>query len=77
VRTVIVVGVVVATALVFSSAWFLLRPYLYRVALARTTVIAVVSGGLILLGLTPVRILLSSALVGALIGGKPSSSGSS
>jgi chromate transporter len=73
VRVVIAGGVVIATALVFSSAWFLLRPYLYRVVLARTVVIAAVSGGLLVLDLTPVRILLLSALVGALMGQKSSS----
>lgn len=73
VRVVIVVGVVAATALVFSSAWFLLRPYLRRVSIARTLVVAAVSGTLLVLGLTPVRILLSSAIVGALIARRPAS----
>jgi len=69
VRMALAVGVLVATLLVFSSAWFLLRPYLYVSVFARTAVIVVVSGALLLAGLTPVRILLLSAAVGAMLGG--------
>jgi len=70
VRVILAVGVLVATLLVFSSAWYLLRPYLYKVMLLRTTVLVCVAGGLLLLGLTPVRILLISAATGAALGGQ-------
>jgi chromate transporter len=68
VRVVLALGLLVATVLVFSSAWYLLRPYLSRAALARTGVVVILSGGLLLAGVTPVRILLWSAALGAAIG---------
>jgi len=70
VRMALAIGVLVATLLVFSSAWYLLRPYVYASVLARTAIIIIVSGALLLAGVTPVRILLVSAAVGAAIGGR-------
>jgi len=68
VRMIIAVGVLAATLLVASSAWHLMRPYLNRASARRASVIAAAVGGLLLLGVTPVRILLVAAALGALIG---------
>lgn len=68
VRLAIAVGVLAATVLVASSAWYLMRPYLNRASAPRASIIAAVVGGLLLLGTTPVRVLLVSAAVGALLG---------
>jgi chromate transporter len=68
VRVLIAVGVLVATALVLSTAWHLLRPYTTRSTVVRTAVIAAVVVGLLAAGVTPVRILLAAALVGMVMG---------
>jgi hypothetical protein len=68
VRIALAVGILAATVLVLSSAWILLRPHLSASVLARTTVIIILSGALMLAGLTPVRILLLSAAAGAMLG---------
>jgi chromate transporter len=68
VRMALAVGVLLATLLVFSSAWYLLRPYLNRSVLGHTVIIAVVAEVLVLVGVTPVRILLLSACLGAALG---------
>jgi len=68
VRTLLAVGVLVATLLVFSSAGSLLRPYIRRSAVARASIIAIASGAMLLAGVTPVRILLLSAALGAIVG---------
>ena len=68
VRLIIAVGVLVATILVAASAWHLIRPYLNRVAGPRAALIAAIVVALMVIGATPVRILLASAAVGALIG---------
>jgi chromate transporter len=68
VRFLIAAGVLAATGLVASSAWYLLKPYLNRSAAARTGIIAVVVGALLLLDVTPVRVLLVAAAIGALLG---------
>jgi len=59
----------VATVLVLASAGSLLRPYARRHALIRSTIIAVVAAVMFLADVTPVRILLLSAALGAIIGG--------
>lgn len=69
VRTLLAVGVLVATLLVFSSAGSLLRPYVRRSALWRSVIVAVFATALLLADVTPVRILLLSAVLGAIIGG--------
>ena len=68
VQMLLAIGVGVATALVFSSAWFLLRPYLGRSRLLPTGVVVLLSVALLSIGVTPVRILLLSGVAGALVG---------
>jgi chromate transporter len=68
VRVIIAVGVLVATVLVASSAWYLMRPYLNRASAWRAAIIATVVGVLSWLDVTPVRIFLLSAAIGALMG---------
>jgi chromate transporter len=70
VRMALAAGIVVATLLVFSSAWYLLQPHLRRPGLRFTVIIVIVSGALLALGVTPVRILLVSAVAGAALGGR-------
>lgn len=67
VRALIMVALLVATVLVLSTAWHLLRPYARRSNAVRTGSIAVVVVGLLLAGVTPVRILLVAAVVGMVI----------
>jgi chromate transporter len=69
VRMLLAIGVLVATVLVLASAGSLLRPYARRHALIRSAVIAVVAAALFLADVTPVRVLLLSAALGAIIGG--------
>jgi chromate transporter len=68
VRVIIAVGVLAATALVASSAWYLMRPYMNRRSAWRAAIIAAVVAVLSWLDATPVRIFLVSAAIGALIG---------
>ena len=68
VRMLLALGVLVATLLVFSSAGSLVRPYVRRPAIARASIIAIVSGAMLLAGVTPVRILLLSAALGGIVG---------
>jgi hypothetical protein len=68
VRALLAIGVVAATVLVLSSAWFLLRPYMRRVSVARSAVIAGVAAATLVAGATPVRVLLVCAVLGALLG---------
>jgi chromate transporter len=67
VRVLIVLGMLVATFLVLSTAWHLLRPYLKGTNAVRTGVIAMVAVGLFLAGVTPVRILFAAAVVGVVM----------
>jgi len=69
VRMALAIGVLVATVLVFSSAGSLLRPYIRRSALVRSTIVVVVATALLLADVTPVRILMLSAVLGAVLGG--------
>jgi chromate transporter len=69
VQMLLAIGVLVATLLVFSSAVSLLRPYMRRSVLLPASIIAAVSGAMLVAGVTPVRILLLSAVLGAAIGG--------
>jgi len=68
VRVIIAAGVLAATVLVASSAWHLMRPYLNRRSAWRAAIIAGIVAGLSWLEVTPVRIFLVSAAIGALIG---------
>jgi chromate transporter len=69
VRLILAVAVLAATLLVFSSAMSLLRPYLRRPALMRASLVAMMSGAMLVADVTPVRILLLAAAVGAAISG--------
>ena len=69
VRMLLAVGVLVATLLVFSSAGSLLRPYVRRSVLMRSAIVAAAAAALLVADVTPVRILLMSALLGAVMGG--------
>jgi chromate transport protein ChrA len=69
VRMLLAIGVLVATLLVFASAGSLLRPYVRRSARVRSAIVAAVATALLLADVTPVRILLLAAVVGAVIGG--------
>jgi chromate transport protein ChrA len=69
VRMLLAVGVLVATLLVLSSAASLLRPYVKRPALMHASIVAIAAGVMSLAGVTPVRILLLSAILGAALGG--------
>jgi len=67
VRTLLAVGILVASVLVLASAWHLLRPYLPRGARVRLLVVVAVAIALVLLGATPVRVLLAAAVVSSLL----------
>jgi chromate transporter len=67
-RMVLAIGVLVATVLVLASAGSLLRPYVRRHAVVRSAVIALVATVMLLADVTPVRILLLSAALGAILG---------
>jgi chromate transporter len=69
VRVILAVAVLAATLLVFSSGVSLLRPYVQRSVLTRTLIVAFASGAMFLADITPVRILLLSAALGAAIAG--------
>ncbi len=69
VRMLLAIGVLVATVLVLSSAASLLRPYVRRSALLRASIVALVATAMLIADVTPVRILLLSAVLGAAIGG--------
>ena len=68
-RVLLAIGVLVATVLVLSSAASLLRPYVRRSALLRASIVALVATAMLIADVTPVRILLLSAVLGAAIGG--------
>lgn len=67
VRVALSLGMIVAAVLVFSSAWSLLKPYFRAGTWPRTLFVVAVATSLYLVGLTPVRVLLVAALVGALL----------
>ena len=60
-------GMLVAVGLVLSSAWHLWRPYLTRNAVVNAAIIGSATAVLMLFDVTPVRILLVSAAIGALL----------
>lgn len=68
VRIIIAAGVLAATALVASSAWALMRPYLNRASAPRVAIIAAAVVALLLVGATPVRIFLAAAVIGSFMG---------
>jgi chromate transporter len=67
VRVLLGAGMLVAAGLVFSSAWYLLKPFLQSDRRVRATLIIVIAFGLYAWGWTPVRVLLVCAIVGALL----------
>ena len=67
VRALLAVGILVASALVVASAWHLIRPYLpesYRLRLIAVVLVAV---ALVIVGATPVRVLLAAAVVSSVL----------
>jgi len=64
VRAVIAVAMIVATLLVLSSAWTLLKPYIKGTNATRAGIIAAIVVALVLMRVTPIRILLVAAVVG-------------
>ena len=67
VRAVIAIALIVATLLVLSAAWNLLRPYVKGTNAVRTGIIAAIVVGLTLMQVTPIRILLVAAVVGVML----------
>jgi chromate transporter len=64
VRALLAAGILVAGVLVLGSAWHLIRPYLGETHLrVRALVIGAVAVALVLVGATPVRVLLAAAIV--------------
>jgi chromate transporter len=64
VRAVLAAGAIVAAALVLSSAWHLLRPYVAPSHRTRTALIVIVAAALFAAEMSPVRILLLAAILG-------------
>jgi chromate transporter len=67
VRAVIAIALIVAALLVLFTAWNLLRPYLKGTNAARTGIIAAIVVVLVLMRMTPIRILLIAAVFGVLM----------
>ena len=67
IRVVIAIALIVATLLVLATAWNLLRPYIKGTNAVRTGIIAVVVVALVLMRVTPVRILLVAAILGVVM----------
>jgi chromate transporter len=67
VQAVIAIALIVAAVLVLVMAWVLLRPYLKGTNVARTGIIAGVVVALVLMRVTPVRILLVAAMLGVVM----------
>jgi chromate transporter len=67
VRAILSVGMLAAAWLVLVSAWALLRPYVKSPRWRRALVIVAIAAALYLIGWTPVRVLLVSAIAGALL----------
>jgi len=67
VRAIIAIALIVATLLVLVAAWNLLRPYIKGTNAVRTGIIAAIVIVLVLMKVTPVRILLVAAAVGVVM----------
>jgi chromate transporter len=67
VRAIIAIALIVATLLVLAAAWNLLRPYLKGTNALRTGIIAAIVIVLVLMQVTPVRILLVAAAFGVVM----------
>jgi len=67
VRAIIAIALIVATLLVLVAAWNLLRPYIKGTNAVRTGIIAAIVVVLVLMKVTPVRILLVAATFGVVM----------
>ena len=67
VRAIIAIALIVATLLVLTTAWNLLRPYIKGTNAVRTGIIAAIVVVLVLMKVTPVRILLVAAAFGVVM----------
>jgi chromate transporter len=67
VRAIIAIALIVAMLLVLATAWNLLRPYIKGTNAVRTGIIAAIVIVLVLMKVTPVRILLVAAAVGGVM----------
>jgi chromate transporter len=67
VRVAIAIALIVATFLVLSTAWHLLRPYVKGTNAIRSGIIAAVVIALFMAGVTPIRILLVAAMLGVVM----------
>ena len=67
VRAIIAIALIVATLLVLVAAWNLLRPYIKGTNALRTGIIAAIVVVLVLMKVTPVRILLVAATFGVVM----------
>jgi len=67
VRALLAVGILVASVLVLSSAWHLIRPYLAKRSYLRVGVVAAIAIVLVVAGATPVRVLLVAAVASCLL----------
>ena len=67
VRAIIAIALIVATLLVLAAAWNLLRPYIKGTNAVRAGIIAAIVVVLVLMKVTPVRILLVAAAFGVVM----------
>jgi chromate transporter len=67
VRAIIAIALIVATLLVLATAWNLLRPYIKGTNAVRAGIIAAIVTVLVLMKVTPVRILLVAAAFGVVM----------
>jgi chromate transporter len=67
VRGVIAIALIVATLLVLATAWHLLRPYVKGTNAVRAGIIAAIVVVLVLMRVTPIRILLIAAVFGVVM----------
>jgi chromate transporter len=67
VQVAIAIALIVATALVLMAAWNLLRPYVKGANAIRSGIIGVVVVALVLMRVTPIRILLVAAIFGVVM----------
>ena len=67
VRAILAIALVVAAMLVLAAAWNLLKPYVKGTNAARTGIIAVIVVALVLMRVTPIRILLVAAIFGVVM----------
>jgi chromate transporter len=71
VRVALAVAMLVAAALILSSAWALVRPYVTGSRPVWAAAVAIVAAALSAAGIPPVRVLLVAAIAGALLPAPP------